>query len=138
MQIDLPDSSFHGYSVQATQSLETPGNYERDHEEEDHGFHEHQDTSSEVENDDRSTCFEDDNILVGSRIKVWDNEIVGTSLTRQHCNRGLETALGIKSGQAKQRIVGQQEASIRSLGFLQKREGITGYKILISWKNPGK
>ncbi|XP_063871498.1 uncharacterized protein LOC135106420 isoform X3 [Scylla paramamosain] len=138
LRIDLPDSSFHGYSVQATLSLETPEDDERNHEEETHDIHESQDTSNEVEDDDGSTCFEDDSILAGSGEKLWDNEIGGMLLTKQHCSRGLETALGIKSGQVKQWVMGQQAASVRSLGYLQKREGITGYKMIISWKNPGK
>ena len=138
MRIDLPDSSFHGYSVQATQSLKTWEDDEGSHEEEAHDIHESQDTSNRAEDDDRSACFVDDNTLSGSGEKIWHNETGRKLVTRQHCSRVLETALGIKSGQVKQWVVGQQEASVRSLGYLRKREGITGYKILVSWKNPGK
>ncbi|XP_045126052.1 uncharacterized protein LOC123513172 isoform X2 [Portunus trituberculatus] len=138
LRIDLPDSSFHGYSVQATHSLETPDDNERNHEEEASDIHESQDTSNGAQDDDRSSCDEDDDILSGIGEKVWDNEIGGKLVTKRYCSRGLETALGIKSGQVKQWVVGQQEAAFRSLGYLHKREGITGYKILISWKNPGR
>ena len=112
--------------------METPEGDQRN-------YNDNHDTSNEVEDDDSSTCFEDDDIIVGRDESFGDNEDGERMVvTKQHCSRGLETALGIKSGKVKQWVVGKHEASVRSLGYLRKKEGITGYKILISWKNPGK
>lgn len=119
--------------------METPEDGERSSEEEDIDFlDETHDASTEVEEDDSSTCFEEDDVLAATAERFSDDEDGRVLMTKQHCSRGLETAIGIKSGQVKQWVVGQHVASVRSLGYFQKKEGITGYKIFISWKNPGK
>lgn len=132
MKVDLPHSSFHGYSIQTTQSLELPEHARSNHEEEVEEEEVHG-TFNEI--DDSSTCFEegdnlDDSAVVGERDRVV--------LVEQSCGRALDNALGIKTGYMKQRTVSEHAVSSKSYGFFRKREGITRYRIMISWKNPGK
>lgn len=84
---------------------------------------------------DNATCFEEGDTQAGSTL---GGEREWVLLVNQSCGRTLDTALGIKTGQMKQLVVSQHAATSRYYGFLQKREGITGYNIIISWKNPSK
>ncbi|XP_050693737.1 uncharacterized protein LOC126984229 isoform X3 [Eriocheir sinensis] len=131
VKVDLPHSSFHGYSIQITQSLELPEHGRSNHEEEVEEEEVHG-TFNEIENS--STCFEEGDTLADSAV-VGERERV--LLVEQSCGRALDTALGIKTGQLKQWTVSQHAVALKSYGFLRKREGITGYRIMISWKNPG-
>lgn len=132
MKIDLPHSSFHGYSYQITHTLQLPENGKYDHEEEVEEEEVH-DSFSKVE--DNSTCVEEGDALAGGS---WHGERRKVLLVRQSCGRILDSVLGLKTGYMKQWVVSQHAAALSSYGYLKKRERITGFRVMISWKNPGR
>lgn len=83
--------------------------------------------------ENNSTCFEEGDVIGDDTVGSEREKVL---LTKQSCGRALDAALGIKTGQMKQWVVSQHAATLRSYGYLQKREGITGYRIMMSWKNP--
>lgn len=130
VRVDLPRASLLNTMVVRTLDV-PPGYNEIDNDDWTH----HQPHTPVMEEEcDASTS---DGNLQFSSVRESDPSVHSrrSSVT---CNEALEARLGLRVINSKWKLSGQHTVGLASQLRISKSQGVEGYRLAVSWKNPGK
>lgn len=130
VRVDVPQAFLLNTLVIRT--LNVPPNYNEIDNDDWNGYQSH--TPVMEENCDTDTR---DGDLQFNSVRESDPS-VHSRLSAVTCNEALETRLGLRVINSKWKLSGQHTVGLASQLRISKSQGVEGYRLAMSWKNPGK
>ncbi|KAK3894019.1 hypothetical protein Pcinc_002206 [Petrolisthes cinctipes] len=129
VKVDLPQASLLNTLVVHT--LDMPPDYSAV----DNGDWNGHQSYIPVIDEECGTDTSDDHLMLTSMREK--DPSVHSSRSAVNCNEALETTLGLKVVNSKWKITGQHTVGLGNQLRISKSQGVEGYKLAMSWKNPG-
>lgn len=130
VRVDLPQASLLNTLVVRT--LDAPPNYIEINNDDLNGHQPH----TPVMEEECDTGTSDGDLQFNS-VRESDPSVRSRRSTVT-CNEALETRLGLRVINSKWKLSGQHTVGSASQLRISKSQGVEGYRLAVSWKNPGK